>query len=112
MSSFDISQDDILYSPELVQQSRNGVFLLIDPSAPNWVSVNRLGSAIIRSCDGRKTLRELAEEMNSRFRVNSDLVASFIRLAAEAGVISNTPSLMKAYPGRAQAIAPAALEEL
>jgi len=33
-----IEEASILYSPQLVQQERGGIYLLIDPLEPNWAS--------------------------------------------------------------------------
>ncbi|MDO8578007.1 MAG: radical SAM protein [Dehalococcoidales bacterium] len=105
-----IRPDDILYSPQLVQHTRNGVYLLIDPASPNWASVNSFGSAVIRGCDGRHTLDEIASSVSGNSP--ADDVAAFAEQAAEAGFISTTPDISPAYRGRKYAIAPAKLEEL
>lgn len=107
-----IEPDDILYSPESVQQQRNGVYLLIDPSSPNWASMNAHGAAIIRRCDGHSTLKEIADSVSNTAGVSAADVALFVNEAAEAGFIATTPDLTPAYKGRADAIAPAKLEEL
>jgi radical SAM protein with 4Fe4S-binding SPASM domain len=108
----EICQESILYSPDLVQFERDDVCLLIDPSSPNWTSTNSSGSAIIRRCDGRRTLQEIAETAGLEFGLHITDVVNFINQAAEAGFISAEPDLTPSYTGRAQVIAPAALEEL
>ena len=107
-----IEPDDILYSPESVQQQRNGVYLLIDPASPNWASMNAPGAAIIRRCDGHNTLKEIADSVSGTSGVSAADVALFVNEAAEAGFIATAPNLTPAYKGRAEAIAPAKLEEL
>ncbi|MGA3094451.1 MAG: radical SAM protein [Dehalococcoidales bacterium] len=107
-----IRHESILYSPALVQHERDGVCLLIDPTSPNWASANRVGSAIIRACDGRHTMREVAERASLEYGLPVNSIIEFIETSARAGFISETPDLSPPYTGRAEAIAPAALEEL
>lgn len=107
-----LEQNNILYSPNLVQAERKGLFLLIDPSAPNWASVNSSGSAIIRRCDGHRTMREVCAFADNELRLKAEDVTYFVKQAAEAGLISTAPDLAPAYRGRARAIAPESLEEL
>ena len=111
-TSHRIGQESILYSPAIVQHERDNVCLLIDPVSPNWASTNMLGSAIIRRCDGRHTLREVAEWANLEYGLPANFILEFIEMSAQAGFISETPDLSPPYPGRSQVIAPAALEEL
>jgi hypothetical protein len=107
-----IGQESILYSPDIVQHERDGVCLLIDPASPNWASVNLLGSAIIRRCDGRRTLREVVEWANLEYGIPEGPVTEFIETAVQAGFISGTPDLSPAYAGRSRVIVPSVLEEL
>ena len=107
-----LGQGSILYSPALVQHERDSVFLLIDPASPNWASANKLGSAIIRSCDAKHTLREIAERASLEYGLPEHTVVSFIEQAAQAGFVSESPDTSPAYAGRAGVIAPSALEEL
>lgn len=109
-SNMNIKPDDILYSPQLVQQRHDGVYLLIDPALPNWASVNSFGSAVIRACDGRHTLNEIASNLAGSFSAG-DIVA-FVNQAVAAGFISTMPYISPEYRGREHAIAPAKLEEL
>ena len=111
-TSHRIGQESILYSPVIVQHERDNVYLLIDPASPNWASTNMLGSAIIRRCDGRNTLHEVAEWANIEYGLPANSVMEFIEMSAQAGFISETPDLSPPYPGRSKVITPAALEEL
>ncbi len=107
-----VEAESILYSPSFVQQQRDGVYLLIDPNAPNWASTNRLGSQVVRRCDGRHTLQELAESLSREMELEAGDTVQFIRQAVEAGLVSTTPDLVPAYRGRSQAIGCGKLEEL
>lgn len=102
----------ILYSPYLVQQERRGVYLLIDPQAPNWASTNRLGSEIIRKCDGRHTLAEICAGVAAGEGLAEVDILQFVQEACLAGFISTSPDLKPAYSGRAQAVGCGTLEEL
>src|SRR3989304_222328 len=107
-----IEADSILYAPGVVQQQQEGVYLLIDPAAPNWVSTNGLGSQVIRRCDGRHTLREVAEGLGHELELKARDIVQFIHQAVEAGILSTSPDLAPAYRGRADAIGCEKLEEL
>ncbi|MBI2854750.1 MAG: radical SAM protein [Chloroflexi bacterium] len=107
-----VEQNTILYSPNIVQQERDGVYLLIDPSAPNWMSTNEIGSRVVRRCDGRHTLREIADSLHAETGLAPKDTEAFVRKAVEACFVATCPSMSPAYRGRAQAIAPGRLEEL
>ncbi|MEK7777481.1 MAG: PqqD family peptide modification chaperone, partial [Chloroflexota bacterium] len=107
-----IEADSILYAPRVVQQQREGVCLLIDPAAPNWVSTNGLGSQVVRRCDGRHTLGEIVESLSHELELKAWDIVHFIHQAVEAGILSTSPDLAPAYRGRAEAIGPEKLEEL
>lgn len=107
-----IRQDDILYSPQLVQQERGGIHLLIDPESPNWATTNAFGSMIIRRCDGKHTFAEIADDVSNYYGCSASKVRKFILQAVNVGFITNRPNLSPSYQGRASAIAPYKLEEL
>src|SRR3972149_468040 len=107
-----IGPESILYSPRLVQHRRNGVHLLIDPLEPNWISTNRLGSKIVRQCDGRRPLAGVAADLCREDGLTTDEVTLFVRRAVLAGVISTSPNVSPPYPGRAQTVGCGTLEEL
>ena len=87
-----LEQGSLLYSPGLVQQERGDVCLLIDPAAPNWASTNAPGSAVIRGCDGRSTLREVSARLGRDLGLDPADVASFLSRAAGLRVNrSDTP---------------------
>src|SRR3990167_4297967 len=51
--------DDVLYSPRYIKKEKDGVFLLIDPRFPNWISTNSTGAQILELCDGKHTLSDI-----------------------------------------------------
>ncbi|MBI4216632.1 MAG: radical SAM protein [Chloroflexi bacterium] len=102
--------DGVLYSPPAVQLRRGEVYLLIDPEAPNWVSVDATGARALRLCDGRRTFSEVLSSLG--YGVDSQGLAAFLGRAAEVGFVANAPNLSPAYRGRGAAIGPQRLEEL
>lgn len=106
-----IQADNILYSPRVVQQQRRGVFLLIDPQAPNWISTNEPGARILRQCDGRHTLAEIVDGLNREAGLRREDIETFVSEGARAGFVSTFPDLSPPYQGRAQAIACQRLQE-
>lgn len=109
-------QESIFYSPQYVQQKRERTYLLIDPLMPNWISTNKVGSEIVRMCDGRHTLDEIAGSISGRYGISlkeaNKNCQVFFRGLQEKGFVSETPALKPSYPGRSQTIAPGKLGEL
>jgi len=110
-------EDRILYSPErLYMEERDGVFLIIDPEFPNWLSTNAVGADIIRQCDGRRTLRDVVGKVARRWgRDYGDVLGDakgFIHGLMEKGMASSYPFLKPPYPGRSETITPRRLDEV
>lgn len=110
-------EDKVIYSPErLYLEKRGGVFLIMDPESPNWLSTNAVGADIIRRCDGRRTLRDVVGEVARRWeRGYKDVLEDtkgFIQGLMEKGMASAYPFLNPPYPGRSEVITPERLEEV
>jgi len=105
-------ESSVLYSPELVQFDREGVCLLIDPAAPNWISTNSAGSIVIRNCDGRRTLKEISVNLQNTCGFKKSDITRFINRMVEAGLIQTNPDLAPSYTKRSDYIFPSVLEEL
>ena len=107
----------LLYSPEKIYlEENNGLYLLLDPESPNWISTNEVGADIIRRCDGRKTLQEVALEVSNKWKVGTGKVIKdatpFISMSIKKGFLSLYPDIKPSYRGRGSIIAPSILEEL
>jgi radical SAM protein with 4Fe4S-binding SPASM domain len=107
-----IDLNGVFYTPDFVQLEQDGVFLLIDPGSPNWVSTSRVGAQILRRCDGRHTLAELGAGLSPRGDWDEGTLTNFLVDAAEAGFVSNNPDVVPPYRGRGSAISPGRLEEV
>src|SRR5437762_4611975 len=57
----------VYYAPLGVYLERDGLHLVIDPDAPHWLATNAVGVQILRLCDGRRTMAEVAEEVARRW---------------------------------------------
>jgi len=108
---------DVLYSPQYIKKVKNGVYLLIDPFSPNWLSTNHIGAGILKLCDGKHTVSDIQTAMNRKYgnsgteRVSRE-VLDFINAAGTVEFISDSPFIATEYPGRGKVIAPYKLEEL
>ncbi|MBI4699020.1 MAG: methyltransferase domain-containing protein [Nitrospirae bacterium] len=108
---------DLLYSPRYIQKRKNGLFLLIDPELPNWISVNHLGAEIIRLCNGKHTLADIQNAIIDTYgasdrKKTAGEVSDFINAAGLLAFISDSPVSRPEYAGRGKAIAPYRLDEL
>lgn len=58
--------DDIPYVPEerVTEEKQGGMYLILAPELPNCISLNAVGKDIIDLCDGKKTIREITEEIS------------------------------------------------
>lgn len=110
-------QNELLYSPQFIQKSKNGVYLLIDPESPNWISINLTGSEILKLCDGKHTLSDIQNAVCKKYKrsdeeqVNLE-VSEFLSAAGLLEFVSNTKIERPEYKGRSKVIAPDKLEEL
>ena len=106
----------VYYAPLGVYMERDGLHLVIDPEAPHWLSTNEAGAQILRLCDGRRNVSEIAEEMARRWNLPFDEAIAdtfdFLGDASQIEFVSRKPDLKPAYPGRAATVAPSLLSEL
>ncbi len=106
----------VYYAPLGVYMERDGLHLVIDPEAPHWLSTNEAGAQILRLCDGRRTVSEIADEMARRWNLPFDEAIAdtfdFLGDASQIEFVSRKPDLKPAYPGRAATVAPSHLSEL
>ncbi len=106
----------VYYAPLGIYMERDGLHLVIDPEAPHWLSTNEAGAQILRLCDGRRNVSEIAEEMARRWNIPLDEAIAdtfdFLGDATQIEFASRKPNLKPAYPGRAATVAPSHLSEL
>jgi radical SAM protein with 4Fe4S-binding SPASM domain len=101
--------------PAHVALERNGIVVLLDPEAPNWIATDARGARILSGLDGRTTL----EEATARYARESGVelakawlhVNRLVREAQRHGFASAEPIVPARYPGRARYL-PARLREL
>ncbi|MBI4844088.1 MAG: methyltransferase domain-containing protein [Nitrospirae bacterium] len=107
--------DDTLYPVSYIQKEKDGIYLLIDPQAPNWISVNRTGLEILKLCDGKRSVSGLQKAMADRYPGNAGIEAEtldFINAAGTLQFISEKEIKRPQYMGRNKVIAPEKLDEL
>lgn len=111
-----ITEGSMLFSPQYVQHEKEGTYLLIDPISPNWISTNNIGSQIVRMCDGRHTLNEIAGRIGDDHNIGLDQARldsrRFLERLLESDFVSEAPALKPPYLGRSEAIAPGKLSEI
>ncbi len=103
------------HTPPHVALERNGVVVLLDPDAPNWIATDARGARILSGLDGRTTL----EEVTARYARESGVelakawlhVNRLVREAQRHGFASAEAIAAPRYPGRARYLS-ARLREL
>jgi radical SAM protein with 4Fe4S-binding SPASM domain len=89
---------------------RDGVVVLLDPEAPNWVATDARGARILSWLDGRTTLEEVASRYAREPGVELAKawlhVNRLVREAARHGFASPEPLVPAPYPGRARHLTP------
>jgi radical SAM protein with 4Fe4S-binding SPASM domain len=110
---------DVLHCPEYIDKEKDGIHLIIDPNSPNWISVNHVGTEILKLCDGRRTLSEVRNAISGKYSgaaVDADKIFSevtdFVNAAGTLEFISENPFPRCDYKGRSHAIGPDKLDEL
>ncbi len=106
----------VYYAPLGVYLERDGLHLVLDPEAPHWLATNAAGAQVLRLCDGRHTVAEVADALARRWGVPTDQAAAdtlaFLQAVAAIAFVSRKPVLAPAYPGRAATVSPHRLSEL
>jgi radical SAM protein with 4Fe4S-binding SPASM domain len=93
-----------------VTLERNGLVVLLDPEAPNWIATDQRGARILSWLDGRSPQDVLAARYAREFGVELAKawlhVDRLLREAERRGFASREPRAASAYPGRARHLAP------
>ena len=83
---------------DLVKIENGEKVLFLNPSAPDWIVVSKNGAAILRLCNGKRTVEDISESLSMFWRKGSKSdIIKFIE-----GIISNTsffspPSTLPVY---------------
>jgi radical SAM protein with 4Fe4S-binding SPASM domain len=98
------------HAPRHVALERNGLVVLLDPEAPNWIATDARGARILSWLDGRSTLDEVAARYAREFGVDGAKawlhVHRFVREAQRRAFASPEPFAAPPYAGRARYVAP------
>ena len=91
---------DTLFAAEYVQKEKDGAYLLIDPNLPNWMSVNGIGTEILKLCNGQNTFADIQKKIAEKFPdVDTGTVeketADFLNAAGTLQFISENYALLQ-----------------
>jgi radical SAM protein with 4Fe4S-binding SPASM domain len=93
-----------------VTLERNGLVVLLDPEAPNWVATDPRGARILSWLDGRSLRDEITARYAGEFEVDLAKawlhVDRFLREAERRGFASREQPLADPYPGRSRYLVP------
>lgn len=112
----ELGEKAILHAPPYSQIDLNGLFLLIDPEEPNWISTDSRGARIIGYIDGKKTFNDIVKLYASEFSLDMAKawvhIDSFIKDTLREKFISLKPYLRALYVGRSDYLRGDHLSEL
>ena len=98
------------HAPRHVALERNGLVVLLDPEAPNWIATDARGARILSWLDGRRCLDEVAARYAAETGVDGAKawlhVNRFVREAQRRAFASPEPFSAPPYAGRARYVAP------
>ncbi len=105
----------VYYAPLSIYMEREGLWLVLDPDAPHWLATNTVGEYILRLCDGRRSVAEVAAAVALRYDLAAaptEQTLAFLNQAAAIEFVSRKPRLQPPYPGREATVSPGRLNEL
>lgn len=111
-----ITENTILYVPELTRFEAAGAPVLLDPQAPNWCAVEPRTEKLLRRLDGVTPVGRIVADYAAEHGFEAGKawlhVHDALRELCRAGVASHEPFVRPPYPGRAALGAPEAPAEL
>jgi ubiquinone biosynthesis O-methyltransferase len=104
-----------IQAEELVHLEKKGVHLFIDPTSPNWISTNKLGSEVVENLKD-SSLENIASSISKRGVVDFEDALKDCKLFSselrENGFFSEKSAQSFEYPGRSSVIECGQLQEL
>lgn len=112
----ELGEKTILHTPAYSQTELNGLYMIIDPEGPNWISTDSRGARIISYLDGKKTFGDLVKLYASEFGLDTAKgwlhVNSFLKDALREKLVSFKPYVRASYNGRSDYLKADHLNEL
>ena len=111
-----LSHETVLHAPPREALSSNGIRVLVDPAAPNWIGTDERGKHILDLFDGTRTFGQVVHTYAAETKV--DMVAAwqhvdtFARDAVRRGMLADRPVVRAPYRGRAEHLSLSRLTEL
>lgn len=110
------NDNSILYVPHYIQLERRGLYLLIDPEAPNWIATDGRGARILHKLRAGRTFKELVNEYAADYGMEATRawlhVDCFLKDARRYRFADSKPLFNFTYTGRRDYLSLDALQEL
>ncbi len=111
-----LTHETVLHTPESDMERINGVSLLIDREAPNWLVTDARGIAILDLFDGRRTIGDVVSEYARQNRLEFakawQHVETIVRDAVRQKYLVDRPPARTRYLGRERHLEGEPLREL
>ncbi|HLB95173.1 MAG TPA: radical SAM protein, partial [Nitrospiria bacterium] len=113
----------VLYTPPLTRLSASsalgggsdGLFVLMDGEAPNWIATDGRGDAILGWIDGKKTFSDLVREYARFYKLDEARawlhLHDFLQSAIRHQIVAAEPIVRAPYLGRDRHLTPSRLRE-
>ena len=80
-------------APSVSHLSENGLHLLVHPTQPQWLVLNKLGYEVASLCDGHHSAEQIATQIASSYKIEHPIacrhVEQYLYSLAEKGWLSS-----------------------
>ncbi|MGQ0792516.1 MAG: methyltransferase domain-containing protein [Deltaproteobacteria bacterium] len=112
----ELGDKTVLHAPQYSQLNSSGLFVLIDPEGPNWISTDSRGARIMSYVDGKRNFDDIVKQYSCEYSLNSAKawvhVDSFVKDALREKFLSLNPYSRSPYSGRREHLDSSHLKEL
>jgi radical SAM protein with 4Fe4S-binding SPASM domain len=84
---------------DVVKIKKDGKVLFLNPDIPDWIVVSQNGAAILKLCNGKRTVEDISESLSTFWRKNSknEIVKFFDNIISNTTFFSPTDMKMPVY---------------
>lgn len=94
-----ILQQKLKLPDGVVKITKGEKILFLNPEVPDWIVVSKNGAAILKLCNGKRTVEDIAESLSSFWRKDSkhEIISFFDNIVSETTFFSPSKALRYQY---------------